>query len=92
MATARRKTDMEGNVFTTAAVGGRPSGGGRDSPAPRAALGSAGARGWVTLRRPHPRFTGGRGGADLVYGEGYPSSALPTAAPTLPPHPCGMRA
>ena len=45
MATARRETDMEGNVFTTAAVGGRPSGGGGTPRlrAPRSAAPGPGA-------------------------------------------------
>lgn len=57
MATARRKTDMEGNVFTTAAVGGRPSGGREGFPgSARRSLGSAGAPGLGYASAPAPPF------------------------------------
>ena len=94
MATARRKTDMEGHVFTTAAGGGRLRGGREGFPgSARRSLGFAEAPGLGHASVPAPPFYGGGrgGGAHLVYGEGY-SSALLIAAPTLPPHPCGMRA
>lgn len=83
-------------MFTTAAAaGGRRREGGREgfpdselSPLRSAPLGP---QGWVVLRSPHlssPLFIGG--GAPLVYGEGYSSSALVIASLILLLHPCGM--
>jgi len=87
---------MEGNVFTTAAVGGRPSGG-REGGIPRLRAPLArlrrGPRAGLRFGARTPvLWRGVAGGAHLVYEEGYSSSALLIAAPILPPHPCGMRA
>lgn len=54
---------MEGNVFTTAAVGGRPSGGREGFPgSARRSLGSAGAPGLGYASAPAPPFYWGGGG------------------------------
>lgn len=87
MATAReRKTDMEGNVFTTAAgAGGR----GRDSPALRSSLSTpVGPQGWAGLWLPTP-IPAFLGGPSCLWG-GYSSSALVIASLILLLHPCGM--
>lgn len=57
MATAGRKTATEGNVFTTAAVGGRPSGGREGFPgSARRSLGFAEAPGLGYASAPAPPF------------------------------------
>lgn len=70
MATVREgKTDMEGNVFTTAAVGGRLSEeGGRDSPTLRSARSApVGPQGWVVLHCAHLPLYWGGGRAHILF-------------------------